>query len=72
MASKFKILEKVSNAYCLKLPLTMKIHPIFSPNKLYKASTDLLPGQVNEPAELVVINGEEEWEVEELLDLWIY
>ncbi|EEH43452.2 uncharacterized protein PADG_08377 [Paracoccidioides brasiliensis Pb18] len=29
----FRILEKVSNAYRLDLPIIMKIHPIFSPGQ---------------------------------------
>ena len=46
----------------------MKIHNVFHSNLLQKASTDPLTGQVNEPAPPVIIDNEEEWEVEDILD----
>jgi hypothetical protein len=64
---KYRILEKVGNAYRLDLPPTMKIHPVFSPDKLRKAANDPLPGQEDDPADPIEINGEQEWEVEEFL-----
>ena len=45
----------------------MKIHPIFSPDKLRRAANDPLPGQVIETPELIVVGDEQEWEVEEVL-----
>lgn len=67
MAGPFLILERVGNSYRLELPRTMKIHPIFSPDKLRRASNDPLPGQVVEPPEPIVVGDEQEWEVEEVL-----
>jgi len=63
MAGKFRILEKVGNSYQLDLPPSMRIHPIFSPDKLRKAE---------DPVEPVEINGEKEWEVEQILASRIY
>jgi hypothetical protein len=64
---KYRIIEKVGNTYRLDLPSSMKIHPVFSPDKLRKAANDPLPGQEDDPAEPIEINGEQEWEVEEVL-----
>lgn len=67
MAGPFRILERVGHSYRLELPKSMKIHPIFSPDKLRRAADDPLPGQRIEPPEPVIINGEREWEVEKIL-----
>jgi hypothetical protein len=31
-----------------------------------------LPGQEEDPADLIKINGEQEWEVDKFLTLWIH
>ena len=50
----------------------MKIHNVFHPNLLQKTSIDPLTGQVNEPAPLVIIDNEKEWEVKDILDVRSY
>ena len=50
----------------------MKIHDVFSPDKLRKAANNPLPRQVQEPPEPVEINDDEEWEVEQILDSRIH
>jgi Integrase zinc binding domain/Integrase core domain len=67
MAGKFPIIEKVGNSYKLQLPPSMKIWPIFSPDKLRKARNDPLPGQVEDEGEPIEIDGHKEYEVEEIL-----
>jgi hypothetical protein len=53
----YTIIEKVGNAYWIDLPESIKVHPVFHPEKLHKASslkpledqilTPQLPVQVN-------------------------
>ena len=63
----FKIIAKVGNSFRLRLPASMKINPVMSPDKLRKSADDPLPGQVNKPEGPVEIAGDIEYEVEEIL-----
>src|ERR1035437_2444543 len=40
MAGPFKILEEVGSAFRLQLPSSIKVHPVFAPEKLRKALND--------------------------------
>jgi hypothetical protein len=67
----FTVERKVSNnAYRLRLPLAMKrIHPVFNVIKLTPAPQDPIAGRRAPPPPLPeMIDGEEEWLVEEILD----
>jgi len=67
----FEIEKKVGpSAYKLKLPFPLRrLHPMFNVVKLTKALEDPIPGRkVSPPPPPVVIDGQEEWEVEEVLD----
>ncbi len=68
MIGPFDVIGKKSISLELQLPQAMKIHNVCHSNLLQKSSTDPLTDQVNEPAPLVIINNEEEWEVEDILD----
>ena len=72
MLGPFKVIGNKGVSVELQLPQSMKIHNIFHPNLLRKASTDPLTNQVNEPPPPVIINNEEEWEVEDILDARSY
>ncbi len=68
MIGPFDVIGKTRISLELQLLQAMKIHNVFHPNLLQKASTDPLTSQVNEPAPPVIIDNEEEWEVEDILD----
>ena len=57
-------------AYRLKLPHGLRqLHPVFNMVKLSTAPDDLIPGREPQaPLPPIVVNGEPEWEVEEVLD----
>ena len=57
-------------AYHLKLPHGMRqLHPVFNVVKLSAALEDLIPGRkLQAPLPPIVVDGEPEWEVEEILD----
>ena len=68
MVGPFKIKALVGSSCQLDLPTSMKIHDVFHPSLLRKASADPLPGQHNDPAPPVIVDDEEEWEVDDILD----
>jgi hypothetical protein len=67
MAGPFKITRKIGNLYKVKLPNTIKIYNVFSPDRLRKAVKDPLLGQVNKSPPPIVITTEEEYKVQEVL-----
>jgi hypothetical protein len=67
MAGPYRIIEKIRHSYKVDLLETIKVHLVFSPDRLRKASNDPLPEQQNDPPLLIQVNGDDEWEVNEIL-----
>ena len=49
MVGPYKILNKEGNLYKVKLLDSIKVHPVFLLDKLWKATNNLLLRQKNEP-----------------------
>ena len=67
----FEIESQVGpSAYCLKLPHGMRqLHPVFNVVKLSAAPEDPILGRKPQaPPPPIVVDGKEEWEVEEILN----
>ncbi len=72
MLDSFKITDSVDFFYKLKLSDTMCIHDVFHSELLRSAVNDSLSDQKNEFSKLIVINNEDEWEIDDILNSWRY
>jgi len=64
----YKVKKIVStNAVELQLPSTVKIHPVLNISRI-RRYVGQVEGQRKEQPALVIIEGEEEWEVEQILN----
>jgi len=59
----------LSNAIELELPSIVKIHPVVNVSRIQKYIEQVEEQKKEQPAS-VVIEGEEEWEVEKILNKW--
>ena len=65
----FVILQKIgSRAYKLQLPKTMNIHDVFHVSLLEPYHANIIPGRIQSPPAPAIIEGQEEYEVEQILD----
>ena len=67
MAGLYKVFEKIGNFYKVELPNSIKVHPVFLPDKLWKAAIDPLPRQRNEPLLLIQVNNNNKSEIKKIL-----
>jgi hypothetical protein len=69
----FTIIKEVGKyAYQLNLPATMDVQPVFHISLLEPVRGDPLPGQYLPPPEPVIVDGESEYEVEEVVDSYVF
>ena len=65
----FEIEEAVSEVdYRLKLPSQVQIHPVFHISLLHPHKESMIPGRVEPPPPPVEVEGEEEYEIQEIKD----
>lgn len=64
----YKVLEKIGKrAWKLELPQAVKVHPVFHVNLLEKVTPDNFD-RAPHPVPPVIVDGQEEWEVEKVLN----
>ena len=72
MLNSFQIIDLVDSFYKLKLLKTMRIHNVFYSELLYLIINDSLFDQKNEFLKSIVINDEDEWKIDDILNFWWY
>ncbi len=72
MLDSFINLDLVDSSYKLKLSESMRVHDVFHSDLLRPAVDDLLPDQKNEFSGSIVINDEDEWEIDDILNFRRY
>jgi len=58
MAGLYCIVEQINNAYKLDLLASIHMHSVFSSDKLWKAATNFLLDQIEDPPPAIKINKE--------------
>ncbi len=72
MLDSFQIIESVDSFYKLKLSETMHIHDVFHSELLCSVVDDFLSDQKNESSKSIVINDEDEWKIDDILNFQRY
>ncbi len=72
MLDSFQITESVDSFYKLKLSKTMRIHDVFHSELLHSVVNDSLSDQKNELSKSIVINDEDEWKIDDILNFQWY
>ena len=72
MLGSFINLDLVDSSYKLKLSESMRVHDVFHSDLLRSVVDDLLPGQKNELSGSIVINDEDEWKIDDILNFRRY
>ncbi len=72
MLDSFQIIEFVDLFYKLKLSKTMHIHNVFHSKLLRSVVDDSLSDQKNESLRSIVINDENKWKIDDILNSWCY
>ncbi len=68
MLDSFINLDLIDSSYKLKLSESMHVHDVFHSDLLCSVINDFLPDQKNEPSDSIVINDEDEWKIDNILN----
>ncbi len=72
MLDSFQITESVDSFYKLKLSEIMHIYNVFHSELLHSVVDDSLSDQKNESSKSIVINDEDEWKIDDILNFQCY
>ncbi len=72
MLNSFQIIESIDSFYKLKLSETMHIHDVFHSELLHSVVDDFLSDQKKKSSKSIVINDEDKWEIDDILNSWRY
>ncbi len=72
MLDSFTNLDLVDSSYKLKLSESMRVYDVFHSDLLRPVADDPLPGQKNEPSGSIVVNDEDEWKIDDILNFRRY
>ncbi len=72
MLDSFINLDLVDSSYKLKLSESMHVHDVFHSDLLRSVVDDFLPDQKNELSDSIVINDEDEWKIDDILNFRRY
>ncbi len=72
MLNSFINLDLVDSSYKLKLSESMHVHDVFHSDLLRSVVDDFLPDQKNEFSDSIVINDENEWKIDDILNFRRY
>ncbi len=72
MLNSFINLDFVNSSYKLKLSKSMHVHDVFHSDLLRSVVDDFLSDQKNEFLDSIVINDEDEWEIDDILNFRWY
>ncbi len=72
MLNSFQIINLIDSFYKLKLLETMHIHDVFQSELLHLVVNDSLSDQKNELSRLIVMNDENEWKIDDILNFQRY
>jgi len=72
MLDSFTNLDLVDSSYKLKLSESIRVYNVFHSDLLRSAVDDLLPDQKNELSDSIVVNDEDEWKIDDILNFRRY
>ncbi len=72
MLNSFINLDFVDSSYKLKLSKSMHVHDVFHSDLLWSIANDFLSDQKNEFSDSIVINDEDEWKIDDILNFRWY